>query len=156
MDADKAYTLGMLHDIGRRIGVVRARHQIAGYRFCMEKGWEDCARICLTHSHALKNTALSIDHWDMQREDAEFVRDYIQACVYDDYDLLIQLCDNLARAEGLCIIEVRMVDVGRRYGLGPNTITRWNRIFDLKAYFDQKTGTNLYLLLPEIGQSTLL
>ena len=30
LDSNKAYILGLLHDIGRRIGIVQERHTIAG------------------------------------------------------------------------------------------------------------------------------
>lgn len=38
MEADKAYVIGLLHDIGRRVGVVNIpKHVYEGYRFCMGK-----------------------------------------------------------------------------------------------------------------------
>lgn len=33
MDSQQAYTLGLLHDIGRRDGVHQIRHSIDGYRY---------------------------------------------------------------------------------------------------------------------------
>ncbi len=52
MDAEKAYILGVLHDIGRRVGIVNIpKHVYEGYLFCMEKGWDEVARICMTHSY---------------------------------------------------------------------------------------------------------
>lgn len=156
MDPEKAYVLGLLHDIGRKVGVVRARHQIEGYRFCMENGWEDAARICLTHTHFTKNINPESTIWDISPEEIQFIADFIEKVEYDDYDLLIQLCDSLARASGLCVVEIRMVDVGRRYGVGPNTVPRWNRIFEIKSYFDKKCGGNIYDCLPGIGESSLI
>ena len=40
LSAEKAYILGLLHDIGRYAGVSSEKHLIDGYRFCMERGWE--------------------------------------------------------------------------------------------------------------------
>ncbi len=41
MDADKAYIVGMLHDIGRRVGIVNIpKHVYEGYKYAMGKGWE--------------------------------------------------------------------------------------------------------------------
>ena len=44
MDAEKAYVLGLLHDIGRRckFGFVDIpTHVYEGYKYCMEKGWDE-------------------------------------------------------------------------------------------------------------------
>ena len=46
--------VGLLHDIGRRckFGFVDIpTHVYEGYKYCMEKGWDEAARICMTHSY---------------------------------------------------------------------------------------------------------
>ena len=53
LDLDAAYVLGLLHDIGRSEGgphVPDVRHILDGHRLMLERGFDDCARICLTHS----------------------------------------------------------------------------------------------------------
>ncbi len=41
LDPEKACIVGLLHDIGRRVGIVDIpTHIYEGYRYCMEKGWE--------------------------------------------------------------------------------------------------------------------
>ena len=53
MDPNRAQILGILHDIGRRVGVVSIpRHIVEGYRYCMARGWEEAARVCMTHSYS--------------------------------------------------------------------------------------------------------
>ena len=47
MSAERAYCFGLLHDIGRYAGISSERHLIDGYRFCMERGWEKAAQICI-------------------------------------------------------------------------------------------------------------
>ena len=37
LDETKAYVLGLLHDIGRRVGFTGIRHIIDGYNYAMEK-----------------------------------------------------------------------------------------------------------------------
>lgn len=50
LDENKAYILGLLHDIGRRVGIVNIpKHVYEGYRYSMDKGWDEAARICMTH-----------------------------------------------------------------------------------------------------------
>ena len=54
IDANKAYIVGMLHDIGRRVGIVNIpKHVYEGYKYCMENGWDEAASICMTHSYPL-------------------------------------------------------------------------------------------------------
>ncbi|MBQ8877585.1 MAG: HDOD domain-containing protein, partial [Lachnospiraceae bacterium] len=50
LDAEKAYVLGLLHDIGRRFGVKHFGHIYDGYRYMNELGYDEVARICASHS----------------------------------------------------------------------------------------------------------
>lgn len=50
LDPDKAYILGLLHDIGRKFGVRHPGHVSDGYSYMMSLGYEEAARVCLTHS----------------------------------------------------------------------------------------------------------
>lgn len=144
LDAEKAYILGLLHDIGRWSGVVGERHNYDGYRYCMERGWEDVARICMTHSFMIKDCGSVLGVWDTTPEEDAFMKEYIDNVEYDDYDLLIQLCDNLAYPERLCIIEERLVDVTRRYGVNQYTQERFNKVFEIKERFDAMVGGSIY------------
>lgn len=86
MDADQAYCFGLLHDIGRYAGVSSERHLIDGYRFCMEKGWEKAAQICISHAFMIKDIHTSIGTFDVTEEDFCFMEKFIKTAVYDDYD----------------------------------------------------------------------
>ena len=50
LDPDKAYVLGLLHDIGRRFGKRHLGHVSDGYSYMMSLGYEEVARVCLSHS----------------------------------------------------------------------------------------------------------
>ena len=156
LDPEKAYVLGILHDIGRRVGIVSQKHIIEGYRYCMDKGWEDAARICMTHSYMLQDIRTDIGAWDITQDEYDFMDEYIRTVKYDDYDKLYQLCDSLALANGFCILEKRLVDTHRRYGVSEYTIPRWNAIYDIKAYFEKKTECSIYDLLPNIKETTFI
>lgn len=52
LEEARAYVLGLLHDIGRREGPADMLHILDGYRFLEKLGWEEPARIGLTHSFA--------------------------------------------------------------------------------------------------------
>ena len=58
MNPDAAYVMGLLHDIGRREGIMDMRHIYAGYLFMSSLGYDDSARICLTHCFCLHYTRI--------------------------------------------------------------------------------------------------
>ena len=154
MDKEKAYISGILHDIGRRVGIVDIpKHVYEGYMYAESKGWDEVAKICMTHSYPLMIKEFA--HEPDNTEEA-FIKQYLKYCVCDDYDLLIQLCDSVAMDYGFCILEKRFVDVARRYGIWENTLDRWNEKFKIKDYFEAKMGCSIYDVLPDIGKTTLL
>ena len=65
MDRDRAYVLGLLHDTGRYAGRTSERHLLDGYRRCMEHGWEEAARICMSHAFMIQDIGTSIGEFDM-------------------------------------------------------------------------------------------
>ncbi|MBO4556399.1 MAG: HD domain-containing protein [Elusimicrobiales bacterium] len=150
MDSEKAYILGLLHDIGRREGINAVRHIPDGYRYAMSKGWDEVAKICLTHSFPIKNINALIGQMDMPPHDIAFIADYLQKTEYGGYDRLIILCDCLALPQGFCILEKRFIDTAIRYGVYDFLPERWKKYYEYKAYFEQKSGKNLYSLLPGI------
>ena len=150
MDTEKAYVCGLMHDIGRRAGVFAVKHIVDGYDYAMSMGWDEVARVCLTHTYPVKNIRADIGRMDITPEQYEFVDKFIQDIEYDDYDRLIILCDALADANGFCILEKRFVDTTRRYGVYPFTIDRWNSTIAIKEYFEKKIGASIYTLLPGI------
>ena len=155
LDPEKAYTVGLLHDIGRRVGIVNIpTHIYEGYRYCMEKGWDEAARICMTHSYLRMRDEFDYEP-ETDREKA--IRDYIFSCgEADDYDRLIQLCDSLAVDYGFVILEKRFVDVTRRYGIMEGYIKGWDIAFAVKESFEMRMGCSVYDVLPDIGRTTLL
>ena len=150
LEAEKAYVFGCLHDIGRREGLTKLRHTIDGYCYLKQKGYEDCARICLTHSFLLKDIQEALTKNDYTEQESAFVQRFIHDTPYHDYDLLIQLCDCLSLPSGLCIIEKRLVEETLRKGMNRLSIPKWKKTFELKSYFERTIGTSIYRILPEI------
>ena len=60
LDSEKAYVCGLLHDIGRRTGIAAVRHIIDGYDYSISQGWDEVARVCLTHSFPVKDIEADI------------------------------------------------------------------------------------------------
>lgn len=154
MDPEAAYLYGYLHDIGRREGVTDMRHTLDGYRYLAERGFEDAARICLTHSFPIKNVHAGASKWDCPQADIDFVAAYLERIEYTAYDRLIQLCDSLALPGGYVLLEKRLVDVALRYGTNPLTIEKWQAFFAIQRDFEQVIGRSIYMLLPGVVQNT--
>ena len=111
IDPDTAYTMGLLHDIGRAAGVSGIRHIFDGYDRMIALGQPTIARICLTHSFPLKNIRAFQGSFDCSKQQLAFLQRFLDSCSYDNYDRLIQLCDALSLPSGACILEKRLVDV---------------------------------------------
>lgn len=145
LDANKAYILGLLHDIGRKFGVRHLGHVSDGYTYMMTLGYGEVAKICLTHSFNNQTRNEYIGKTDTTAEETSLIESQLRSVHFDDYDKLIQLCDALAGAEGVLDIERRMEDVKQRYGFYPQA--KWDRNLELKTYFEKKTGKNIYAVV---------
>ena len=154
MSPDAAYCYGLMHDIGRYAGVTSERHLIDGYRFCMERGWEKAAQICISHAFMIQDIRTSIGTFDVTEEDYKFMEHFVKNAVYDDYDRLVQLCDSLALPSGFCLLEKRFVDVALRYGTPPVMAERWRRILEIRDMFEEKINGSIYDLLPGVEENT--
>ncbi|MDE7254130.1 MAG: HD domain-containing protein [Acetatifactor sp.] len=144
LDPDKAFVLGLLHDIGRKFGVRHLGHVSDGYSYMMSMGYNEAARICLTHSFHHQTTDEYIGKFDVTEEELSMIQNALKEVVMDEYDRLIQLCDALAGAEGVVDMEERMEDVKRRYGSYPQS--KWDGNLKLKAYFEEKMGKGIYVV----------
>lgn len=154
LSGEKAYVLGLLHDIGRYAGVSSEKHLIDGYRYCAARGWKKAAQICISHAFMIQDINTSIGTFDVSGEDYLFMKNFVENAVYDDYDRLVQLCDALAMPTGFCLLEKRFVDVTIRYGVHPFTVDRWKKILQLKTFFEKKAGCSIYELLPGVVENS--
>jgi hypothetical protein len=156
-ERNPAYVLGLLHDIGRGEGgpgVAEVRHVLDGYSVMLERGFEDCARICLTHSFAIKHVDAYASTWDCPPQERAFVQQYLDHAEYTAYDRLIQLCDALALPSGPCVIEKRLVDVALRHGFNALTLSKWRAIFSIQREFSTALGASIYTVLPGVVETT--
>jgi putative nucleotidyltransferase with HDIG domain len=153
LDGKIAYISGLLHDIGRYKGVTGLRHIYDGFKLLTDNGYDYIGRICLTHSFPNKND-INFDTFfgrnDCKNEEIEIIQNEMDKHTYDDYDKLIQLCDSISMAEGICILEIRIVDVVRRYRIcDEHLLNKWDSFFEIKKYFDGKCGKSIYKLFED-------
>ncbi len=149
MDGDKAYVLGLLHDIGRHEGTRDLHHLLAGYNLLHRDHYDVAARICLTHSFPCQDIRAYKGKLDSTEAEIAFLKSELAAIQYDDYDRLIQLGDALGSAQGVVLIDVRVLDVIRRYGFNGFTLRKLDAIFLLKSRFDSLANMNLCDLFRE-------
>lgn len=154
IDPDTAYTMGLLHDIGRAAGVSGIRHIFDGYDRMIALGQPTIARICLTHSFPLKNIRAFQGSFDYSKQQLAFLQRFLDSCSYDNYDRLIQLCDALSLPSGACILEKRLVDVALRHGINDLSLEKWSAFLQLKQHFDRLCRCNLYTLLPNVLENS--
>ncbi len=158
MDGGAAHVLGLLHDMGRREGVTGMRHVLDGYRYLQSLGYEDAARISMTHSFPGGDYREIFGEWDCDADELAFIMDYLARVEFDDYDRLIQLCDALAMAEGFVLMEKRMLDVAIRYGAANGvsvySVRKWQKKFEIRDDFERRMGCSVYSLLPGVVENT--
>ena len=145
LNADKAYVLGLLHDIGRQFGAGQLKHVYDGYRYMLRLGYDEAARVCLTHSFQCQRMDDYVGKCDITAEQLRELETALSEIAFDDYDRLIQLCDSMAGKERVLRLEERAEDIRLRYGNYP--LRKLQKNLELKAYFEKMTGVDLYDIL---------
>ncbi len=150
LDGRSAYILGLLHDYGKFIIAEEkgdAFHGISGYEAFLEKGYDDLARICLTHSFPNKKFKIR-DYSSYPVKELCKARRLLRKIEYNDYDRLIQLSDMFVAGLGLVNLKDRMNFIRDKYRISTLIIKRKYRdALILKHYFDEKCGCDIYKLL---------
>ena len=111
----------------------------------MSLGYDEVAKICLTHSFNNQTTDVYVGRFDTTAEELRLIQDMLKKVVIDEYDKLIQLCDSIAGSEGVLDIEERMNDVKQRYGSYPQE--KWDNNLRLKTHFEEKAGKDIYTIV---------
>ena len=117
-------------------------------------GYDDAARICLTHSFNTQEMHTYIGKFDIPDEQQHELERALQAARIDDYDRLIQLCDALSWGSGVCLMEKRLIDVLRRHGTAPLMQQKINATMEIFEYFQARIGKSIYSLFPEAIENT--
>lgn len=155
LDVERAQAYGYIHDIGKRYGDMSIKHTIYGYRFLKEKGFENAARICITHTYPKKDPKNGYAKWDGTQEEYDFVNEYLENIEYNIYDEIIQLSDMLALDYGFVFIERRLIDSVFRNGIEDATaiIENWKAYLNVQKSIENKIGCSIYSILPNIEEN---
>lgn len=150
LDCRDAYILGLLHDYGKLVIVEEKGkdfHGISGYEALLKMGYDDSARICLTHSFPNKDFAIS-DYASYPKTEIIKAKKLLNNIEYNDYDRLIQLSDMFTTGIGIINLKDRMLFLQDKYHISPLIIKqKYRTALKLKAYFDEKCDCDIYKLL---------
>ena len=78
-------------------------------------------------------------------DERQFLIKFLRGTEYDDYDKLIQLVDNMVSWQGVMTVDDRFCDILMRHEL-VRPGKHLEKLYELKDYFDEKAGINLYEL----------
>ena len=148
LDPEKAYILGLLHDYGKRISERDENyfHGREGYEQMNKLGFYEVAKICLTHTFFDKN--IKYEDMSYPAEWLNWAKLKLQNIDYDDYDYLICLCDKFFEGLSIVSIEKRAEGIAKRYKTNTHQLTIFiEKSLQLKKYFEEKTGKDIYDLL---------
>lgn len=147
LDCQKAYTMGLLHDIGRSLTDGQFRHITMGYDYMMELGYAEIARICLTHSFPLRDIYTYVGKMDVSKKEQEKYQVLLKQYRYNIYDRLIQLCDSISTDKGYVLPEQKFVANAFKYGMKSDTLDRWKKVLDIYKSFEEKIGMDIHQFL---------
>lgn len=153
LNDDFAQACGYLHDVGRKIS--HPRHVIEGYYYLQNRGYEEMARFCITHSFINNDINLTAGG-PLRADTAALVSSYLNIHSANIYDHIIQLCDLFCLDTGFTTIEKRILDISLRKGVYDNSLNHFYYALHLKSSIERQMGCSLYSLFPEIPNEYIL
>ena len=149
LNPNKAFILGLLHDYGKKEdeGKSGKFHGQVGYDELLAMGYNESARICLTHSFP-KRLFNNEDYSSFKPEWIIWAHKKLENIEYDDYDRLIQLCDMFFEGMEKVGYEDRLNHIEVRYHLThEQTLTAREFSKINKKYFDDMCQKDIYKIL---------
>ena len=150
LNVEMAQAMGTLHDIGRRFRerTHQRHHSVTGYKFMKQEGFDEIARICITHCFPVHDLGgyWGIETYFNKQDDFDLTQKVLDQTIYDDYDHLIQLSDMLAVHCDFVTLEKRFEDIQKRYHITDfkGWKAREQRIFELKQDVENRINQPLY------------
>lgn len=154
LDPDTAYSLGLLHDIGRIKDetVTKVPHGVEGFNYLAEHGYPDLAPICLTHGFISKDIKQS-DYPTYHPKLLKQVKDYLSDLDYNDYDRVIQLADLFSRGKEILSINQRLEKNKKFYHI--ENLSYEQEAYDLRDYINNKYGINVEQMVQDLFKQTV-
>ena len=149
LDPETAYTLGMLHDIGRIKDetITKVPHALEGFNYLNKIGYPELAPICITHNFIDKDIKES-DYPTYSPEQFAWTKEYLSHIEYNDYDRLIQLADLFSRGKEIMSIRQRLDKNKSFYHI--NNLSYEDKAFGLRDYFDKKYNIDVEQIVADL------
>lgn len=149
IDGEKAYIMGLFHDFGKLVyndEMSDKFHGLEGYKYLHKLGYDELARISLTHTFYEQELNLK-EYAGYNPSEMRKCKKLLQEVPFDDYDRLIQLCDRLSVGVTLNIKQ-RIFNIRNNYKIPPLLVKKkYREALKLKKYFDKRCGCDIYKLL---------
>ena len=149
MDAEKAFVMGVMHDIGRSFSKGQFQHIRDGYEYLNSLGYTEVAKICLTHSFVIQDINIYVGKMDISEAEQMKYQYILRMQQYDFYDRLIQLCDSISTGNGYVIPEKKFVTNAFKYGFKETTIEKWRTVLEIYENFEERLGMNVNLFVEQ-------
>ncbi len=149
MDAEKAFVMGVMHDIGRSFSKGQFQHIRDGYEYLTSLGYAEIAKICLTHSFVIQDINTYVGKMDISEAEQMKYQYILRMQQYDFYDRLIQLCDSISTGNGYVIPEKKFVTNAFKYGFKETTIEKWRTVLEIYESFEERLGMNVNLFVEQ-------
>ena len=142
LDADTAYCLGLLHDIGRIKDetITHVPHGVEGFNYLNKIGYPDIAPICLTHNFIDKNIQAE-DFPTYSPHIFAQTKEFLNNIEYNDYDRIIQVADLFSRGKEIMSIQQRL-DKNKSFYHIPK-LSYEDKAFQLRDYLDNKYNIDI-------------
>lgn len=155
-DAEKAFALGLLHDIGKARDYRGKKHALEGYRLLMEQGYSAAAYAALTHDFPVKAFDIHRQEALLTDEEVEFVVSVLDPYDYTLFDRIVQVCDAISMPQGFVLMEKRMMTAVLRYGLSESMKQIIHAAYKNMAFIEERLGCSVYAVLPQVIENTFI
>ncbi len=148
LDSHKAKILGFFHDYGEcaEKTIPNTFHGTAGYDEMMKLGYDEIARVCLTHS--FWEGIYDPEYFVYDKKEVARAGELISKMELDEYDYLIQLSDMLCCKRKFVKLEERVDYIIKKYKRNPEQAENMIRAAKkLKSRFDKLCKQDIYELL---------
>lgn len=143
MNQELAYCMGLLHDIGRSFTGGQFLHIVKGYEYMNQLGYDEIARICLTHSFAIQDVYSYVGKMDISPSDVVKYQKLLGQIKYNDYDRLIQFCDCISTESGFVLPKQKFTQQTFQYGMNSFTMEKRKAVLAIGEHFERKIGRNV-------------
>lgn len=155
LDTEKAFALGLMHDIGKAFDWRGKKHALEGYNFLYSRGYIEAAYAALTHDFPVKEFELHRQETLLDAVELEYVIAALESYDYTIYDRIVQVCDVVSMPHGYVLMEKRMLAAILRYGgMSASLQQIIEASYANMRYLEKQLGTSVYAALPDVAENT--